>query len=97
MPQDEALNRLFWWNPHVIPDPGPEVFAILNELPQERQAEVVAAVNEARAQIESAKSAAYQKISQIFSSGARGGPSAGAGPGAGTAGGGGAGRGARTG
>ena len=50
------------FNPHIIFDPGPEVYKMVAELPVERQAPIVAAINAARGEVESARAKGYAQI-----------------------------------
>lgn len=71
MPQE-----LPWWLqflPHPHGDPGPEVFRMLAELPAERQAGVVQAINTARGELEAARAKGYAAISQAVAAASRGG------------------------
>jgi hypothetical protein len=50
------------FNPHIIQDPGPEVYRMLAELPAERQRPIVAAINAARGELEAARAKGYSQI-----------------------------------
>jgi hypothetical protein len=58
----DKIDESFLFNPHIIWDPGPEVYRMLGELSGDARAQALQAVLEAQAQIHEAKSAAYRKI-----------------------------------
>jgi hypothetical protein len=50
------------FNPHIIFDPGPEVYKMLAEMPVEHQRPIVAAINAARGELDAARAKGYAQI-----------------------------------
>jgi hypothetical protein len=60
-----TLQQLFPWHPWPIPDPGPEIWALLHTLPETSQQAALKVVAEANAKMHDLRAAAIRDIGNI--------------------------------